>query len=351
MRAVDPDRPRSVWLRHTVHQAPGEEPVGSIWLTVFDGDRPEPLAYKESSPEPAGRRLAAGGGEQLRPRRRARRRRVRRRGISRGPAVSRRCATCPSPSCTRRRCRRPSWRARGRTSHVSGKVTFGGEVFELDGWPGMIGHNWGAQHAERWIWLHGVLFEDRPDDWLDIALGRIRVGRVLTPWVANGVISLNGERVRIGGLGARLHANEGPSHLDLNLHGHEARLRLTVHSNRPQTVVWRYADPDGGEHHVANCSIAELEAVVIPRDGPAATLRTRLRRHLRAGRARGAGQPAGAAVPGPRRAGPCRAKGPVTHGSTRARVLTALRAARPAPRARAGSRPPRCAGRACRRCW
>ena len=38
----------------------------------------------------------------------------------------------------------------------------------------MIGHNWGAQHAERWIWLHGERFEDRPDDWLDIALGRIR---------------------------------------------------------------------------------------------------------------------------------------------------------------------------------
>ena len=26
--------------------------MGSIWLTVFDGDRPEPLAYKESSPDP-----------------------------------------------------------------------------------------------------------------------------------------------------------------------------------------------------------------------------------------------------------------------------------------------------------
>ena len=63
---------------------------------------------------------------------------------------------------------------------VSGRVTVGGEAIDLDGWPGMVGHNWGAQHAERWIWLHGVLFEDRPDDWLDIALGRIRVGPVLS---------------------------------------------------------------------------------------------------------------------------------------------------------------------------
>jgi hypothetical protein len=273
VRAVDPDRPRSVWLRHTVHQAPGEEPVGSIWLTVFDGDRPEPLAYKASSPGPevdgwlrVGESSFGSDGV---------------RGGA-GPATWDLTWTGDEPPLrhlpksfmysaplpkTKLESPRPH-------VHVSGQVTFGGEVFELDGWPGMIGHNWGAQHAERWIWLHGVLFDDRPDDWLDIALGRIRVGRVLTPWVANGVISLNGERIRIGGLGARLHANEGPSHLDLNLHGHDARLRLTVHSNRPQTVVWRYADPDGGEHHVANCSIAELEAVVIPRDGPAAKLRT-----------------------------------------------------------------------------
>jgi hypothetical protein len=273
VRAVDPDRPRSVWLRHTVHQAPGEEPVGSIWLTLFDADRPEPLAYKESSPDPQVDGWLRVGESSFGPD-----------GVGghAGPATWDLTWTGGEPPLRHLpksfmySAPLPKTKLESPRPHVavSGKVTFGDQVVELDGWSGMIGHNWGAQHAERWIWLHGVLFEDRPDDWLDIALGRIRIGRALTPWVANGVISLNGERVRIGGLGARVHANEGPSHLDLNLHGHEARLRLTVHSNRPQTVVWRYADPDGSEHHVANCSIAELEAVVIPRDGAAATLRT-----------------------------------------------------------------------------
>jgi hypothetical protein len=273
VRAVDPARPRSVWLRHTVHQAPDEAPVGSLWLTVFDADRPEPLAYKESSDNPQVDGWLRVGESSFGPD-----------GVhgAAGPAkwdLTWSGAEPPLrhlPKSFMYSAPLPKTKLESPRPHVivSGTVTVGGQVFELDGWPGMVGHNWGAQHAERWIWLHGVLFEDRPDDWLDIALGRIRVGRVLTPWVANGVISLNGERVRIGGLGARMHANEGPSHLDLNLHGHDARLRLTVHSNRPQTVVWRYADPDGGEHHVANCSIAELEAVVIPRDGMAVTLRT-----------------------------------------------------------------------------
>ena len=34
----------------------------------------------------------------------------------------------------------------------------------------MVGHNWGAEHAERWIWLHG-LTED--GDWLDAAIGKV----------------------------------------------------------------------------------------------------------------------------------------------------------------------------------
>ena len=72
---------------------------------------------------------------------------------------------------------------------------------ELDGWPGMIGHNWGAEHAERWIWMHGTAFDAQPDAWLDATIGRIKLGPWTTPWVANGCLSLDGVRHRLGGLG------------------------------------------------------------------------------------------------------------------------------------------------------
>ena len=38
-------------------------------------------------------------------------------------------------------------------ARFSGTVTVDGERLEIDGWPGMIGHNWGAEHAERWTWI------------------------------------------------------------------------------------------------------------------------------------------------------------------------------------------------------
>jgi hypothetical protein len=273
VRAVDPVRPRSVWIRHTVHQAPGEAPIGSIWVTVFDAALPAPLTHKISVPEPAVDGWLRVGESTFGPD-----------GVhgSAGPAEWALTWTGDEPPLrhlpksvmysaplprTKLESPRPNVQVRG-------QVTVGDITVELDGWPGMVGHNWGAQHAERWIWLHGALFDGRPDDWLDIALGRIRIGPLLTPWIANGVVSLGGERLRIGGAAARARVSEGPLYLDLRLPGHEAGLRLTVHSRREQTVLWRYADPDGDEHRVANCSIAELEAVVHARGRAQTVLRT-----------------------------------------------------------------------------
>ena len=278
LRAVDPVRPRAVWLRHTVHQAPGAAPVGSIWATLLDADAPAPVTHKLSLPGPEA--PADGwlriGDSVFGPGRLA---------GSAGPEASWDLRWDGGEPPLRHLPKdimysAPLPRTKLESAHPAttfrGRVAVGETVLDVDGWPGMVGHNWGAQHAERWIWLHGVAFEDRPDAWLDLSLGRVRLGRLTTPWIVNGAIGVGGRRLRIGGLAARPVVREHPLALDLRVAGGgEARLRLTVHSRRAQTVVWRYADPDGHEHHVANCSVAELEAVVQPRGLPPVTLRTR----------------------------------------------------------------------------
>jgi hypothetical protein len=136
----------------------------------------------------------------------------------------------------------------------------GRSAIELRDWRGMIGHNWGSEHAERWIWLHGIDFREDERAWLDVALGRILIAGRMTPWVANGAISLEGRRRRIGGLRARgLRVAEGVEGCELELSG-EHGLRVGVHAEVPagSAAGWRYADPDGSEHDVVNCSIASL---------------------------------------------------------------------------------------------
>jgi len=153
----------------------------------------------------------------------------------------------------------------------------GREPIALRGWPGMVGHNWGSEHAERWIWLHGVGFEEAPDAWLDVALGRVKVAGRMTPWVANGALALDGRRLRVGGLGARgLRVAETPDGCALRLPGGDhLKIQARAESPAQTTAGWRYADPDGGAHDVANCSIAALTLTVrASGDGAPRVLRT-----------------------------------------------------------------------------
>ena len=48
LRAVDPDAPRGVWIRHTVLERPGAAPAGSLWCTVWDAAAGSPVAVKET---------------------------------------------------------------------------------------------------------------------------------------------------------------------------------------------------------------------------------------------------------------------------------------------------------------
>ena len=127
-------------------------------------------------------------------------------------------------------------------------------ALELDGWPGMLGHNWGSQHAERWIWLHGHAFEDAPDAWLDIVVGRVKVGPLLTPVDRQRRrSSVDGERRRVDG---RARVTRGPTRRATSQIGGVAR-RGALTAAR---TSWCGATPipDGSEHHTANGSIATL---------------------------------------------------------------------------------------------
>ena len=259
LRAVDPRAPRGVWIRHTVLQRAGAPAAGSLWCTLWDAAAGPPVAVKAtpataddprrigdarfaldaiSGVADAGAHHAAwdlhvaGAAPPLR------------------HLPHARLYDAPLP---RTKLESPAPWAR-----FSGAVQADGRRLELDGWPGMVGHNWGAQHAERWIWLHGVGFDGAPDAWLDVAAGRVRIGPATTPWVANGALHLDGRRHVLGGLRERPEVDARPGAATLRIGG----VRIRVTAPREQTVAWVYADPPGGEHHSLNCSIAALEVTV-----------------------------------------------------------------------------------------
>jgi hypothetical protein len=280
LRAVSPEEPVAVWIRYTIHKRPGALPVGSVWCTVFDARRGRPFMHKLTDQRPgvpAGSWIALGEEAEM------------------------------GSELARGRCGRASWSLRfvgqaPELRHLSPGMLYrlplprtkltspapaarfdgvleleGGDAIALDGWPGMVGHNWGSEHAERWIWLHGIDFAQAPGAWIDVALGRVRLAGRQTPWVVNGALSFEGRRVRLGGLGARgLRVRESPRGCRLRLPGPRGILvEADVQIPEDSAAGWRYADPDGGEHDVVHCSVASAQLRVVSRDGAqTASMRT-----------------------------------------------------------------------------
>ncbi len=262
LRAVDPERPRGVWIRYTTHQRANQPPTGSVWCTYFDAAAPEPYAVKQTLAAPAVSPdgWIAIGDSTLGPHSV----RGRAAGLDRSAAWELTASGNHEP--LRHLPREWMYRARlPRTkletplpaATFDGWLEPGSERIEIDGWPGMIGHNWGSEHAATWIWLHGCAFPGGPGGWLDLSVGRVRVGPVLTPWIANGALHVDGRRHRLGG--------PRPAHVEASPAGCRVVVPGAVVetlSRSGQTVAWPYAAPGGGEHHSLNCSIAELRVVL-----------------------------------------------------------------------------------------
>jgi hypothetical protein len=279
LRAVSPLEPIGVWIRHTVHKVPGKPAMGSIWCTVFDSSVGEPFMAKVTSERlkrPHDGWIEVGEQASFGPEGAI--------GSCGGASWSLRISplepplrhlrgellyTAPLP--------RTKLTSPAPLAGFDGTVELPGRApIELSGWRGMVGHNWGSEHAERWIWLHGCLFEEDPTAWLDVALGRILLAGRMTPWVANGTLGLAGKRHRLGGLlGHRPSVSESPESAILKLPGADG-INLKVNALVPPGTAagWRYADPDGGEHDVLNCSVAALRLSVRRPGAPALTLQT-----------------------------------------------------------------------------
>jgi hypothetical protein len=280
IKATRPDGGLGVWIRHTVHKRPGEPMTASIWFTVFDAEAEGPRATKVTVPEselsvPAGGYIQVDGAT-FSPDRavgeisteafdaswdltyvdRDEPFRHLPYGFLYGAPLPKTKFLSPYPD-----------------ARYSGAVRVGDREIELDGWPGMVGHNWGAEHAERWVWIQGSGLDGNLGEggaWFDMAVGRIKVGRWTTPWVGNGMLHLDGERHRLGGFD-RIRSTtvtERPTSCDFGLAGKDISVRGRVSAEARNFVAWVYADPVGPEHNTLNCSISDLELTVEQKGRP-----------------------------------------------------------------------------------
>ena len=273
---------QGAWIRHTVHKRPGEEPTCALWFVLFDSGAAGPRATKRQF-----------GADEL--------------GVAPETYIQVADATLADGRATGRiesTALTAKWDLRFADSHepfhhlpreflyraplpktkflspypdatFDGHLELDGQTIEVDGWRGMVGHNWGAEHAERWVWVQGSGFEGRsPEDYFDMAVGRIKVAGRTTPWVGNAMLMLDGRPHRLGGFGhiPSTEVSEQPTRARFELRGKEVKLSGEVEAPPKDFVAWIYADPVGPEHNTLNCSISDLVLDVELDGGPAQRL-------------------------------------------------------------------------------
>lgn len=268
VKACRPGGGRGIWIRHTVHKRPGQTPKGSVWFTFFDAEAAGPRATKvtvssERLNSPPGLWIRVADAE-IGP------------GWARGSVETEAiaadwelsfagdaepCRYLPADWLYDAPVPRTKFEAPFPDARFAGSLSLDGERIELDAWPGMIGHNWGSEHAERWVWLEGTGFEGDAT-YFDAGAARIRIGPLRTPWIGAGTLVLDGEAHRLGGFGRSSKISETPTSCEFVLPGKGLQVRGWIAAPAKDFVGWVYADPDGPEHNVVNCSIADLELMV-----------------------------------------------------------------------------------------
>lgn len=285
LKLVAPGGGRGAWIRHTVHKRPGEAATCALWFVLFDAEAGGPRATKRQfgaeqldAPEHSYVRVAdATLGE------------GRATGSVRTEALEAKWdLTFADPHQPFHHLPReflysaplPKTKLLSPYPNASfdGTLEVGGEEIAVEGWRGMVGHNWGSEHAERWVWVQGAGFDGRdPGDYFDMAAGRIKIAGLTTPWVGNAMLMLDGTAHRLGGF-ERIRSTEveaGPGEARFQLNGKGVKLSGRVGAERKDFVAWIYADPIGPEHNTLNCSISDLELDVEIDGAPAERLTIR----------------------------------------------------------------------------
>ena len=234
LKLVQPGGGRGAWIRHTVHKRPGEDATCALWFVLFDSSAAGPRATKRQF---GADELSAGPDTYIR---------IAEATLTDGHATGR-VATdvlesswdlsfedghepfhhLPRDFLYRSKLPKTKFLSPYPDAVFNGVLEVGGDRIEVDGWRGMIGHNWGAEHAERWVWIQGSGFEGHsPEDYFDMAVGRIKVAGRTTPWVGNAMLMLDGRSHRLGGFGhvPSTEVNERPTGADFELKGKGAKV-------------------------------------------------------------------------------------------------------------------------------
>ncbi|MFF2550167.1 hypothetical protein ACFVUS_04160 [Nocardia sp. NPDC058058] len=294
IRANDPYSPRAVWIKATVLTGKDGTALAQAWCSVFDGDRTRawctdiPLDTARFEQNALGQAITAGP---------LRMQLTGRGGDSQGTLADdtstiswdlefTRVAVIGAPLSML-----PSDRLLDAgfpknklvtpfpVATVTGHLDWDGERWDLHGWHGMQGHNWGAEHSPEYAWGHSVFTEtgtDAPFAVMEGASGRTRIGGKVSPLLSMLVIRRGDQEYRFDRIADLWRQRP---HLDfpqwtLRMRGRDGTAEVRMLADPAQMVCLAYRNPARARSYCLNSKTAAVSVHVAPINGNAFELRS-----------------------------------------------------------------------------
>jgi hypothetical protein len=274
VRANHPTRPRAVWLKSTVLCRADGFTIAESWCSLFDGTRTAAFRARAPLDQPAIGLTEQGGSS---------------RGHLAGGAGSvewdvgftRPAGGWAEPMSLlpgRRFVDGPFPRSTLLTPFpvltMTGGLTWDGETWDLAGWLGMQGHNWGPAHSPEYAWAQG-LFPDQ-EAVVEAVSGRIELGRRSSPLFSMLVVRRGDAELRFDRMLDRWRQRPRLAFpvYELAMRGRAGSARLRVTGDPAAMVCLGYDNPARPRSYCLNSKTAEVHLEVRPAGGSPFELRS-----------------------------------------------------------------------------
>ncbi len=271
LKINDPKGERALWVKATILARKFGAPVAESWAIAFERGKP-PVAKKSTIPY-ATARFSRDAIDIEMPTLALSSSRVRgaHEGLSFDLALE--DPSTPIYQVPLRRLYDDRFSTLKLVSHMPnltarGEVRVGDRAWKIDGWRGLLAHNWGQHHTWAYAWAHCNVWEQGTDLVFEGMTGRSRIGPVLLPSTLF-FVRYGGETHALNHVGQVFFRNQGSmTFRRWKFSGRGPTLSVTgeLSAETEDMVGLHYENPDGAMTYCLNSKLASARLSITPRD-------------------------------------------------------------------------------------
>ncbi len=162
-------------------------------------------------------------------------------------------------------------------ARLTGRIRAYGEEWRVDGWRGMLGHNWGKAHTHSYAWAQCNAWDEHDDVMLEMSIGKARIGPIPLPTWRMFNLRVRGVHYDLSHFSdvRRNHGDFDLASAWFQGSNELITVRGELRADVEQTAGLHYENPDGSICHCLNSKLATARLEIELRGRAPMVLNTR----------------------------------------------------------------------------